>query len=260
MPIKMKAGEIAPDHEDASPIGTITETIIDGNKIKGSGIVWPEERPSDIEFLRKKVYEGDAWLSWEIMYEDFDLDDAGVMWLKDPKLLAVTLVKYPAYKGRTPVYEIASDKGADDMPDELIPGDETLEENQESPEDVDETETPEDVSPESGELPAAELQELEELRRFKNEIIAEREKQARLEKVTNEFGEIDNELAEVFTTLNDEQLKAVKKLVSSRKDAKRNQVHSSVTPAVPEIPVPPSRSDSEVLRTYFKSLGGSDGN
>lgn len=114
MPFKMAEGEIE-DHFDSKPLGTITnlvESIDDINNtrtIKALAALWCKERPADVEFIKGKVSSGEGvGVSWEILYNDFDIEEGGIMALKDVALAAVTAVRNPAYQGRTPIMVVAS--------------------------------------------------------------------------------------------------------------------------------------------------------
>lgn len=109
MPIKVAEGKISDGHDGTTPVGVITDLIEDGNKIKGIGALWGEERPREISMLKQLQEEGRPInISWEILYKDYEEEDNGVKAVKkDAVLLAATIVGRPAYAGRTPVLEIA---------------------------------------------------------------------------------------------------------------------------------------------------------
>ena len=119
MPIKMTTGEIL-DHENSSPIGVITQAEVLPDKILGTGVLWPEERPADVALIRDRTEQGEAQISWEVGYEDEVYDAEGHMWLTNPRLFAATLVKNPAYRGRTPVVNFASADKKDNMTKEEV--------------------------------------------------------------------------------------------------------------------------------------------
>jgi hypothetical protein len=273
MPIKMAEGDIE-DHPGSSPVGVITQAEIDQDKILGSGVLWPEERPADVALIKDKTEKGEAQISWEVGYKEESIDENGVIWLVGPKLLAATLVKYPAYEGRTPVVSFSSteDKEDTDMteeheevletPEDVIeettpveepetiqeePTEEIVEETPDEvtePEDVEETSEPEeDVEPS---LTEDELQELNDLREYKRKI--ERSKVVR----STLGDDLEESTVDVLVDLTDKQLEVVKKLVSSRKETKASKEESTL-PAY--IPTEHKGSDepAQVLKTY---LGG----
>lgn len=107
MPIKMADGRISEGHDGTTPIGVITDLIEDGNKIKGIGVLWGEERPEEINLLKQYYSEGKPInISWELLYRDFETE-GNVTTAKSAVLLAATIVGRPAYAGRTPVLEMA---------------------------------------------------------------------------------------------------------------------------------------------------------
>lgn len=251
MPIKMTEGNIE-DHFDSKPVGTITQTEIDEDKVYGSGVLWPEERPADVALIKDKTEKGEAQISWEISYEDDIIDDGGIVWLQGPKLLAATLVKFPAYQGRTPITSFASDSESneeEDMTEEVneelnteevieetdvvtketeVIEDvkETVENTEKVKEDTEEevkedTEVTEEKEEEDEEL-AAMRAEIEELRNFK--MFTERSKI-----VTDLLGELEESDVKELVSLTDSQLKVVKRLVSSKKK------DASIIPNIPGI-------------------------
>ena len=111
MPIKMSEGEIAPGHEGADPLGTIAHLKVDGDKILALAALWTAERPADVEYIRSLVNSGeDVNISWEILFGDYSMSDQGIMELRDVALKAATIVKNPAYRGRTPILAVAAKK------------------------------------------------------------------------------------------------------------------------------------------------------
>jgi len=258
MPIKMVAGKIS-DHFGSRPIGAITEAEVNDNRVLGSGVVWPEENPGDVALLRDKTNKGEAQISWEIAYEDDEIDEEGIVWLQGPKLLAATLVKNPAYEGRTPMtsfssnHEISEENNMNEeenveTPEVLetpevvepevleTPEVETepeIEEEVEEPETEEEPEIEEEVEEEESPELLALQAELEELRRFKR--FTERSKI-----VTDTLGELKESDLKVMVELTDSQLKVVKKLVSSKKqDASLN--------ILPNIPIVEEEKDAKSI-------------
>ena len=109
MPIKVARGSISEGHSGTEPIGTISELHEVEDRVAGKAAVWKKERPEDYEYLREKSAAGEAIdISWEIAYTTAEQDESGTSWIKDPVLLAATIVGNPAYQGRTPVTSVAS--------------------------------------------------------------------------------------------------------------------------------------------------------
>lgn len=109
MPIKMALGEIAPDHNEAAPLGVIATLEKQDTKVLGKAAVWKSERGSDYDMLKAMSAKGEPiHISWEIAYlESKTVDD--VEWITDPILTAATIVGLPAYGTRTPVISVASE-------------------------------------------------------------------------------------------------------------------------------------------------------
>lgn len=115
MPIKMGEGRIEEGHEASSPIGVIThlqKEFIDGiNRIVGLAAFWLRERPSDVTFIKDLVDSGeDVNLSWELGAQDKVLAEDGIYDWRGLATQAVTIVKRPAYQGRTRIIAMAAKK------------------------------------------------------------------------------------------------------------------------------------------------------
>jgi len=79
MPIKMAYDTIEEDHEDAFPIGVITNLKKIKNKIVGLAAFWTKERPEDVAMLKEKFEEGEPInLSWELAAFEKETEDGGV--------------------------------------------------------------------------------------------------------------------------------------------------------------------------------------
>jgi hypothetical protein len=110
MPIKMAQGEIKDGHEKALPLGVITHIKQEGNRLIAMAALWLKERGNDISMLKQLLASNQPVnVSWEILYGDADIED-NVMSLRDTILKAVTVVKKPAYGGRTPILAVAAKK------------------------------------------------------------------------------------------------------------------------------------------------------
>jgi hypothetical protein len=109
MPIKMAEGDIANGHDDSKAIGVITHLKQVANKIEGLAALWSKERPDDVDLIINEFESGSPpQISWEIPYTEEDFDDEGVATLRGIILRAATLVRLPAFAGRTPVIAVAA--------------------------------------------------------------------------------------------------------------------------------------------------------
>lgn len=109
-PVKMAIGEIKDGHEDAKPLGVITNLKIEGNKIVALAALWDHERDEDVAQIKNLVRNNKPVnVSWEILYGDSKIKD-GVSDLLDVVLKAVTIVGMPAYAGRTQLIAVAASK------------------------------------------------------------------------------------------------------------------------------------------------------
>ena len=109
-PVKMAIGEIKDGHEDAKPIGVITNLTQVDNKIVALAALWDHERGGDVSAIKERVKSGKPVnVSWEILYSDTVLND-GVTDLIGLTLAAATIVGIPAYAGRTQFLAVAAKK------------------------------------------------------------------------------------------------------------------------------------------------------
>jgi hypothetical protein len=121
-PIKMAMGGIKDGHEDAHPLGVITNLTKEGNKIVALAALWNRERGDDVAIIKELVNsDKPVNVSWEILYGASRIKN-GVQDLLDTALRAVTIVGMPAYAGRTPVLAVAARKWSpaylDKLPDQ----------------------------------------------------------------------------------------------------------------------------------------------
>lgn len=186
MPIKMAYSEISEGHDGTFPIGVITHLKKFKNTIIGLAALWSSERPEDVGIIKDKFNKKEPLnLSWELTYASSKEDeDSGVTDLLGVNLKAATLVGIPAYAGRTQILAVASENDK---------GDKTLEEMEKIQKQL------EDSLKENEELKnkVADLEtsastintELEELRAFKSDIVAEQEKIEKLDTIKNKFSE-----------------------------------------------------------------------
>ncbi len=125
-PIKMQPGKPLGGHKAALgyPIGTITALRKVDNRVEALAALWKQERPEDIETLKEMYAKGTPPnVSWELSYDDSDLEEGGVKALKNIILDGLCVVGMPAYAGRTPFIAMASkdldNKDNDNMEQEL---------------------------------------------------------------------------------------------------------------------------------------------
>lgn len=108
MPIKMAEGSIE-NHENSKPLGVITHLLERDNRILALAALWHKERPSDVEYIKNRVAEKKPVdVSWEILYDEMEMSEDGVANLYGTALAAATVVKDPAYEGRTPFLAVAA--------------------------------------------------------------------------------------------------------------------------------------------------------
>jgi hypothetical protein len=123
MPIKagnLLGGIDKLEHTGAMPLGVITNLIKAGKTVKGLGLLWKEERPDEIAYI-KECYEKKIPLnlSWELGFRKSSISDDGIEDLLDVIVRATTLVGAPAYESRTPVLSVASKTQENNNPMEL---------------------------------------------------------------------------------------------------------------------------------------------
>jgi hypothetical protein len=109
-PVKMALGEIKDGHEDARPLGVITNLTKEGNKVIALAALWDHERTEDVSTIKKMVKAGKPVnVSWEILYGNTLVKD-GISDLLETVLAAATIVGMPAYAGRTQLLAVAAKK------------------------------------------------------------------------------------------------------------------------------------------------------
>lgn len=198
-PFKMAYGKINEGHDEAFPIGVITNLAEKEDQIRGIAALWNRERPEDINLI-KEAYTNKKQLnvSWELLYSNSDLDDEGFENLHGVSLRAATLVGMPAYQGRTPVYAVASDNNRQE--------ENPLDETQELKEKLANLQTELDNA-------KAQLQsmkdmetELSNLREYKASIEAEAQKLEKLNSIKVKFTEAGIEKDNEYFDKNQEVL------------------------------------------------------
>lgn len=130
-PFKKKLGyTVASDHDDAVPVGAIADLKKEENKIVGVASVWEREFPDDAAYIRDAYAAKEPLgVSWEVFYEDTEVDEEGTEWLKKVSTRAITLVGQPAYAGRTPLLAVAA-KQRNSSDDKILGVDKQMADNE----------------------------------------------------------------------------------------------------------------------------------
>lgn len=209
---KLSGGVIGPDHEGAIPIGAIASLEEVDNTIEAIAAVWEKEFPEDADQIRETHAAGQSLnVSWELWYQDEEVDDDGVAWLKDITTRAVTMVDNPAYAGRTPILAVAANKKGEaeaeaesaerpTLDEELKEGDSSMEleelkaQLKVKEEELDKVTVERDEAKSSLDELKGELKELEDLRQFKEQVEADRARQELLDKRFGSFAEAGIEM------------------------------------------------------------------
>lgn len=228
-PFKMAKGKILDGHDNAEPVGVITNLVQDDERIKCIAALWTRERPEDVELIKQAYAEKRPLnISWEIQFSDSEKDDEGVETLHGTSLRAATLVGMPAYEGRTPVFAFASTTPKeDDKLEEL----ETLKTKlAEAETKITELETA--LTELKNQQP-----ELEELRQYKASIEEEKARKEKLASIVNKFKEAGLEKDENYFESNKEMLLALdeatlgfmlQEMVSFASVTKKQETKSSI--------------------------------
>lgn len=111
MPVKMRLmGDTVGSHSGSYVIGHIIDMTKEDNKLVAQAVLYREEYPEEVTFLKEAFAEGKApGISYEIAYGDSVIKN-GVEWLKNMFTTAATFVKSPAYGSRTALLALASAK------------------------------------------------------------------------------------------------------------------------------------------------------
>lgn len=266
MPVKMATGGINEKHDEALPLGAIVSLDEnDVSQIVGKASLWKNERPEDYQLLTAMGAAGDPpQISWEILYIESNFDEEGTEWLNDPMLAGATIVKDPAYSGRTPVLSVASteEDESEDGEEEEAPAEEKPEPEVETPaeeeaEEEEESEPEEEAPAESDAAEAELLKELEELRAYRTarekEDVASKLLATRLTKlseagitVTTEELETNRE---VWIGMTDEAFAVVAELLKT----KETQAAVDQTP-VPDVSEDSSKTNIDIVRQGLSEM------
>jgi len=207
MPIKMTLGKIE-GHEASVPIGVITHLKEVGNRIEGLAALWNSERPEDIGLLKEKKEKDETLnISWEIGYTMTSDSQKyeGVMDLYHTVLKAATLVETPAYEGRTTILALAEmeKKNMEEKELQIKELEKSLTGLQEEKEEL--LEKLENSIASVEELST----EIAELKEFKVEVEAERERAEKMADIKLQFTEAGIEKGDEYFVENSETLLAM---------------------------------------------------
>lgn len=194
MPIKVSAGEISPGHTEAFPIGVITNLMVEENKIIGLAALWSTERPDDVKLLLDKYKKGEPLnISWELFYKEaVKNEEEEVEDLHGVTLTAATLVGIPAYKGRTNVFSMASEKQEEKNLEEL----EQLKIDKKNLEDKIAT-LEADLNAKVAEMETA-IAELDSLKQYKEEVETVKQAEAKFLEIKTKFSEAGLEFEDKY--------------------------------------------------------------
>ena len=208
MPIKMAIGEIKPGHEEAVPLGVITNLKQVRDQIEGLAAVWSRERPQDVEFVISEFKAGRTpQISWEIPYTEIIKNDDGIEDLRGICLRAATLVGLAAYRGRTPILAVASDNKPNTEDKQSMEEIETLKvQLQEAIDKVAALEA--QLQEKIGTLASLEP-ELTQLREYKSQIEKEEQEAAKLVTIKTKFTEAGIQKDDEYFATNKERLLAL---------------------------------------------------
>lgn len=270
MPIKMAFGSIKEGHEDSFPIGVITHLQKIKNRIEGLAGLWYRERPDDIDYLKSEFEKGNTpQISWEIPYEDVEIDENGVENLRGITLRAATIVGMPAYAGRTPVFAMASeDKEKEDKTsmEELTVLKEKLAEAEAKIAELGKTADETAVKIKEYETLLGEKEaELSTLREFKAAVDAEAERLEKLESIKTKFTEANISKSDEYFEENEEKLLSldensldflIQELVAFASNSEEEDEDAEASVKVPNIKSKDknlsSKELAEELRKRFK--------
>jgi hypothetical protein len=209
MPIKMAVGKIEDGHDGSTPLGVITHLRETDSTIRGVAALWNKERPADIALIKERYAEGRPLdLSWEIGFEDYVEDEAGVKNLRGCILRATTLVGMPAYgSGRTSITDVElseEDKSKEDTKVDEKELQRLQEENTSLKATIAELE--------AGQLTEEQKEKLaqyDELVEFKETVVAEAARIEKLEEIKQKFSEAGIEKDDDYFVENESALLAM---------------------------------------------------
>lgn len=276
MPLKMASGEIKVDHDDASPLGVMAHVTEKDNHIEVLAALWNKEREQDIALIKERFANGlDVDVSWEISYDDAKANaDLGCEDLLGCSVNAATIVGIPAYKGRTPITQMASLSSTEDNPTmDVISLDEhkKLLGELETKLASDKEAAIKDVEKSRDDALAAvkeQNEELESLRAFKKEYDDAKAKVEKVASIKNRFKEAGLEMEETYFTEREDKLAAldeaqleflVQELVSFKKpeanasDEKKDK-KASLGSGLPNLGAASKEVDQAEIVTVLRSL------
>lgn len=196
-PVKMGFDGAREDHDEAFPLGVVTNLKEEDDKIIGLAALWTREREKDVQALREMYANGNLpQLSWEMLYQDSKVDENGVENLLGTSLRAVTVVSLPAYAGRTPMFAFAS-KNKSISEEEKV----TIEELQAKLTEVEASLTAKDTLITEKESALSAMQkELDELKLYKETVEKEKKASERMVEIQKKFSDAGIQKDETFFT------------------------------------------------------------
>jgi hypothetical protein len=90
-PLKINVATLG--HSNAMAVGTITDVLLQDDRITGNGVLWKSEDET-LDMLSDMT---EITTSWEIYYEDSEVDSNGVSWLQGCIFAGLCFVSNPAY-------------------------------------------------------------------------------------------------------------------------------------------------------------------
>jgi Tfp pilus assembly protein FimV len=249
MPVKMASGAIADDHNKASPIGVITHLRKEENKIIGLTALWETERKEDVAYLKERAAsDNPPQQSWEILYDN-ETETEGGFDLHGCVLKAATIVGLPAYKGRTPMYAVASE-----------------ERNMELEERVKELEAElkkaQDALEEKNKATSTLETEAASLREYKTLVEAEKAKVEKLASIKSLFASAGIAKDESYFSTNYERFSKLEQndlefIVQEMASFKPKEETSSVkTPAIPAVVAEPTKNTAQEIIEGLRKFKG----
>ncbi len=207
MPLKMGNAEEEKKHEFSKPLGVITHLIKNDNLIEAIAALWNTERKEDVHSIKERFKAGkDINLSWELHFSDAQEEEDGVIALKNIAMNAATIVDIPAYGGRTSVTALA----------ERSTEGETMETIEKTKHEEIVSQLNNDLESVKAERSDLEVQltnlqeEVEQLRAYRDEVEAEKQKVEKLNSIKTRFSEAGLELEEAFYSDREEFLMNLK--------------------------------------------------
>ncbi len=227
VPVKASTETVQRTHANAIPIGPIVNVRDGGDIVIAEALLWKHEFPDLYDELKQLATEDPTQInfSWEVMYEQSYVEN-GIRWLQGCTVTGVALVDQPAYRGRTHLIAIA----AEHPQEPSVTVSDVVQEVTEQP-------LPEQPPTEQSPLVSDQqltmlLEELEQLRRFKDRVEQEQRKAARAQQLEPYTVPSATEPARVLIEiLTDEQFTHVMQFIRSTVEYFRTQAQPQIAQA-----------------------------